>query len=74
MTYFQKHMLHIEAMKPQADANLAVLKEVISLNKMTKEQKAALTPIELIEARRLAQQEFFAARKAGKLNYKGFGK
>ena len=72
-SHFQKHMAHIDAMKPQADANLAQLR-THTINTMTSEQRAALSPVELIAARRQAQIEFQAALKAKKLNYKGFQK
>lgn len=65
--HFQKHMAHLEASKPAVEAAREVLKETITLNQMTAEQKAALSPVEMIQLRRLAQQEMFAARKAGKL-------
>lgn len=72
-SHFQKHMAHIEAMKPQAEANMAQLR-THSINKMTAAEKAALSPAELMEARRQAQIEFQAALKAKKLNFKGFKK
>lgn len=64
-SHFQKRMAQIEAGKAAAEAARNVLKEVITLNRMTAEEKAKLSPIELIQLRRLAQQEMFAARKAG---------
>lgn len=72
-SHFQKHMAHIEAMKPQAEANMVQLR-THSINKMTAAEKASLSPAELMEARRQAQIEFQAALKAKKLNFKGFKK
>lgn len=62
-----------KTLKVQAEANMAQLR-THSINTMTAEEKAALSPVELMAARRQAQIEFQAAMKAGKLNFKGFKK
>lgn len=62
-----------ETLKAQAESNLAQLR-THSINTMTAEEKAALSPVELMAARRQAQAEFQAALKAKKLNFKGFKK
>jgi len=59
-----------KALQVQAAANLAQLR-THSINAV---DKAALSPVELIAARRLAQVEFQAALRAKKLNFKGFKK
>lgn len=64
-SHYQKRIAKLDAMKPAVEATRAVLKEVISINRLTAEEKAALSPLELIQLRRKAQEEMFAARKAG---------
>jgi hypothetical protein len=59
-----------KALQVQAAANLAQLR-THSINTVN---KAELSPVELIAARRLAQVEFQAALRAKKLNFKGFKK
>lgn len=66
-SHFQKRMAKLEAMKPAVEAAREDLK-ILSINQMTAEEKSTLSPLELIQLRRRAQEELFAARKAGRLS------